>query len=327
MVLFLSILFSSTSYANNWWEQTISEDEEHFYYVGMSSKRSSKKEAIEDAYAEALKEAIRHNYGVVSNIMGQYKSTEEGINMQENTLIYRSGVKMIGISPLELYLEEDDDKYIAYRRIKYPRSEIAKEKIRLENIREVQYTLQPVALPNNKKTIATKDEKKVESKEKKLKEIYNFSWIYNPISLNSDLNEFITMPLQFEFFPYNYLSFNVNYTFDLDEFEDKENSDIKYVVETKHMAIGAKLYLYRSDRFSFGIGSEYIAETEDRYYESDIYGEEKISSTKIEATSLNASIRFQLRPRTQDKTGVSFYSDYRQYDEKKYITMGLSFNY
>lgn len=345
----LCLLMSSATYSGEWYEDTVTEDGEYFYYVGVSSKKKSKKEALEDAYADALKEAVRHNFGVMHNYVGQYAQSENDLHIRQNTLLYRSGVKIVGAVPMDKKLIEDDDLYIAYRKVRYPKREIAAEKMRLKNVKEQEYTVRPVEMPkiNAPKKVDKEDDEEESSfswspSYSRKRQLPRYSWVYNPLFGGDEKDEFIDIPLKIEFYLWKHLSLGFAYYSDSDEYEEDydaskndysqgyyySNSQETITEDTSDFVVDLKLYPIRTKWFSVGIGAEYISGKKVVYRGDPDYQQNIEKESKFETTGTNITARFTLREYIEDEqTGISLYSDLREYNDIKVYSLGFSFDY
>lgn len=335
--VFIIILFITFSaFAEEWFDKTITEDKDNFYYVGISAKKKTKKEALEDAYAEALKEAVRHNYGVVHQYIGQYSQSENDLNIRENTLLYRSGVQIIGVLPLEKKIIEEDDYFTAYRLIKYPKAEIKKEKARLEHTKELKYDLKPVKMPKIKKQIKEKV-KKID-----YDALPNLAFIYNPVFSNEDKTEFISIPVKFEYFVYKYMSISFGVFYDSDEYKEDYDaseddrsqnyytSDQKSTLkeETSEFSFALKLYPIRTKWISIGFGGEFLSGNTVLYRGDKKMPENTLRDENYEKIGKAASLRIGLREYIPtQKAGISLYGDWVEFKDETRYTFGLSFEY
>lgn len=349
LLVTLLLLLPWTTYGKEWFEETITEDKNNFYYVGVSSKKLSEKEALEDAYADALKEAVRHNFGVMHDYVGQYAQSESDLKIRQNTLLYRSGVKIVGAVPLNKIVIEDDDKYIAYRKVKYPKAQIAIEKERLKHIKEKKLTLEPVELPEPEHDFTMPSDINVSKAKKerntvfRTKDVPTVSWVWMPIAGDEEKTEFMTMPFKLDLYPARYISIGFTYIYDADQYEEdydsttaKENDSYtsSYLAHTEKvrnevtndLTFDLKLYPIRTKWLSLGFGTEYV------YYRKKIYlGDDEdtnvLEESQIETTGKNATLRITLEPVNDEGAGTSLYMDYREFDERKIYSVGLSFDY
>lgn len=129
IIIFLIVLISTELKAETEWHKTIvSEDAEAFYYVGISEKNSSLKEAMNESYLEALKEAIRHSFGFRQKYSENSQSTLKDIKIFGQMSLEAPEVKFTGITPFqEKIVESKNGEFIVYRQIKYLKSEREKE--------------------------------------------------------------------------------------------------------------------------------------------------------------------------------------------------------
>lgn len=344
-IIFILFCYQAT-YGKEWFEQTITEDINNFYYVGVSSKKLNEKDALEDAYADALKEAVRHNFGVMHDYVGQYAQSESDLKVRQNTLLYRSGVKIVGAVPMNKILIEDGDYFIAYRKVKYPKSEIAKEKERLKHTKEKKLTLDPVEMPEHDEYLLPSERASLDIKQSS-KQIFpssrktlpTFSWIWTPIAGNKDKTEFMSFPLKIEFYPAKYLGLGMSYIYDVDRYEedyDFEKHSEKTVQSTGStlernevtydVAFELKLYPIRTKWLSLGFGGEYVVYRE-KIYLGENANSNVLEETKLETLGKNATLKITLDPVSEDSSGTSLYMDYREFDKQKRYSVGLSFDY
>jgi len=310
--------------ALEWVDTTIREDAMNFYYVGISSPKTSEKEALEEAYTSALNEAVRHNFGVIHNYMGQFSQTEKDIKVKHNTLLYRSGVKIIGAMPLrKKVIINDDDQYIAYREVSYPKVEVSIERERLKHVKTKKYELEPI---KNEKKVSSQNKNDKESKKNKLSELPSVSFVYLPYAQTQKSAEFISLPFRLDMYLYKYLSIGLFYSYDQDEFEDEYNSDLKTIRSTNEFAIDLKIYPIRTKWVTLGIGVEHFSFEEEVELENS-YQEEVLSKTKDEGSAKCAVLKIKLSQPSLESSGKSLYIDYRENKQRKLISAGISFDF
>ena len=318
-ILYL-FLFTFNTYAADWVETTIREDALNFYYVGVSSPKKTQKEALEDAYASALNELVRHNFGMIHNFMGQYSQTEKDIEVKQNTLLYRSGVKIVGVIPLRKKISQEEDMYIAFREVSYPKSQIIVEQERLKHMKTKKYELEPIKKEKREKKTENVEEKK------KLTELPTLSFVWLPYAQTQESAEFIYLPFRIDIYPAKYIGMGVFYSYDEDEFEDKEDQNLKTVRTTTEMALDLKLYPIRTKMVSLGVGVEYFSFEEETVLDRG-YDDEMIAKNKFEGTGKNAVLKIKLTQPSLDTSGKSLYVDYREYEQRKVISAGISFDF
>jgi hypothetical protein len=127
------LLTSLPSYAS-WWETPHREDEKFRYYVGISDGNENLKDAMNEAYLEAIKEAVRHNYGFnhsyVESIIADLKQSE----IETQSFTKQDNIHLNDIAPGRAEIAKQSP-YLVYREIRYPKAAIHREKIRLQSLR------------------------------------------------------------------------------------------------------------------------------------------------------------------------------------------------
>ncbi|GAB4416657.1 MAG: hypothetical protein OHK0056_25120 [Bacteriovoracaceae bacterium] len=138
IIILLIALIAKESKADSAWNKTIvSEDSEAFYYVGISEKNTSLKEAMNEAYLEALKEAVRHSFGFRQKYSENSQSSLKDIKIMGQMTLETNEIKFTGITPTKEKIEEvSNGNFIVYRQIKYLKRDRDLEIIRQRNLEE-----------------------------------------------------------------------------------------------------------------------------------------------------------------------------------------------
>lgn len=102
----------------------VSEDESSFFYTGYSDGRSNLAQAMNEAYLEAIKEAIRHSFGFQQSYIENYLSTTEKAEIYGQMNLTTENIRLQGITPISENIEKNDDgTYKVMRKIRYLKSE------------------------------------------------------------------------------------------------------------------------------------------------------------------------------------------------------------
>lgn len=134
LILTITILLMPLlSKGEEWHKRVFSKDQDNHYYVGISDSRISLKEAMDEAYLNAVTEAIRHNFGMKGNFSQSMISNLEDLSYQETANLKKDEVNLEGIEPVDELVTEEKNKYKVFRKIKYPIWAINKEKQRLQS--------------------------------------------------------------------------------------------------------------------------------------------------------------------------------------------------
>lgn len=120
---------------------------DHFY-VGVSDGRKSLTKAREEAYLEAVKEAVRHNYGFNQKLVANFHANLNKIEHNESLLIHQDEINLKGITPVKEYFERNKDgSYKLWRQIKYPKNFIAIEQKRLKEAKPLEGIVNFITTP------------------------------------------------------------------------------------------------------------------------------------------------------------------------------------
>lgn len=144
IITFISSL--STIAQTEWWSKTVKEDSQNFYYVGISEGQYNLQKAMKEAYNEALKEAVKHNFGFNQRYVESFYSTLERSELNEEVWIKHDEIHIKGIVPTRQYVTKNNNKYLVYREIKYSKYQIQKERSRLAKIKKNQSVTQKYKL-------------------------------------------------------------------------------------------------------------------------------------------------------------------------------------
>jgi hypothetical protein len=125
------VVLSAPSRAD-WTSKTFSTDSKNHYYVGISGKHESESKAMNEAYQNAIIEAIKHNFGMTGEFTQSSLSALKDLSFQESTNLKGRKVNLEEIEPFKEKIITRNDKFVAYRMIKYPKSAIQKEKLRIK---------------------------------------------------------------------------------------------------------------------------------------------------------------------------------------------------
>jgi hypothetical protein len=317
-IVLLLLIFIQTAQGGEWFEEIIREDEDHYYFVGMSSYHANEKGALEEAYQEAIKEAIRYNYGVVHHYRSTVSSSTTSVNNQDQALMYREGVQIRGVIPKRSRVVEKNDLYMAYREIQYPKNEINKEKFRLKNVKQKKYTLDSPELPKKKKQKDTEPE---------VIELSKYAFIYYPFSSRNGNTEFLTLPFKYEQYIYKYLSLGIGYMQDEDTWETEVDG---YIMERTHrtyeMSLEMKLYLYRTPRYAFAVGIEQMSLLQTSFL-GDEYLEIDKEKTSEELQGYSLTFKKAMSVNTNKSAGVSWFLEHRTHKGYETTSFGFSFEF
>ncbi len=133
VLIFLVCLMKATwGETPEWTKQAFTSDQENHFYMGVSDGQRNLKLAMEEAYHEAVKEAVRHNYGFNHQLVQNYFATLKNVDMTESMVVRQENINLKGIVPIkENIIRKKNGTYTVFRQIKYPIVEITKEKERL----------------------------------------------------------------------------------------------------------------------------------------------------------------------------------------------------
>jgi hypothetical protein len=134
LTLLVSLLGSGVFASDLWWKSTVRETPHNYFYIGISEGKKELQAAMREAYNEALKEAVRHQYGFDQKYVESFYSTLEEARFSENFSIKQDDIQIKGIKPGRFKIIEKDDHYLVYREIEYPKKSILKEKLRLKSL-------------------------------------------------------------------------------------------------------------------------------------------------------------------------------------------------
>lgn len=172
-IMFWVAVVNSTS-AQTKGEAIVSEDGASFYYTGYSDGRSNLAQAMNEAYLEAVKEAIRHSFGFKQSYIENYLSTTEKAEIYGQMNLTTENIRLQGITPVSENIEKNSDgTYKVMRKIRYLKSERNEEIARQKRTNEKDTVFQKVVSgegplgvvtiktrPNNAQVTLTKDDGK-----------------------------------------------------------------------------------------------------------------------------------------------------------------------
>jgi hypothetical protein len=100
----------------------------------MSNPQTNEKLALDEAYNEAIKEAIKYNFGFNQRLVESFYQTLNKTESQQESSVSTNNILVKKVKPLLQLVKKHDDKFVAYRRISYPKDEINQEVARLKNV-------------------------------------------------------------------------------------------------------------------------------------------------------------------------------------------------
>lgn len=121
-------------YADNWYYKTIKEDANNYYYVGISKTHPELVDAMNEAYNNAVKEAIKHNYGFNQELQENFYQSLENSEVQQSSFINMKSIQVKEVKPLKHKIVKSDKGYMVYRQISYSKNAIKAELKRLKTI-------------------------------------------------------------------------------------------------------------------------------------------------------------------------------------------------
>lgn len=172
-IMFWVAVVNSTA-AQTKGDSIVSEDESSFYYTGYSDGRINLGQAMNEAYLEAIKEAIRHSFGFKQSYIENYLSTTEKAEIYGQMNLTTENIRLQGITPVSENIEKNSDgTYKVMRKIRYLKSERIEEIKRQKNTNQKDDVFQKVASgegplgvvtirtrPSNAQVTLTKDDGK-----------------------------------------------------------------------------------------------------------------------------------------------------------------------
>lgn len=127
------VLNVPSSHGGEEWTKTVfTKDSKNHYYVGISDGRENLNDAMDEAYMNAITEALRHNFGSRGKMSQSISSELKDVHFQNNSQLDYKAVDLEGIEPFREHVEKNKQKYIVYRMIKYPINAIKKQKFILK---------------------------------------------------------------------------------------------------------------------------------------------------------------------------------------------------
>lgn len=134
MKFVLLCLITGVAYGGTWYSKTFTKNNGSHFYVGVSNQHRDLKKAMDEAYMNAVSEAIRHNYGFYQKFSSNYFSTTNKVEINESSEVSHEQIKLNNITPVREYISEKDDLYTVYRQIEYPIAAIHAEQKRLKTL-------------------------------------------------------------------------------------------------------------------------------------------------------------------------------------------------
>ncbi len=118
--------------AEEWNHNTYREDSTNRYYVGVSEGKEELNEALEEAYQNAIAEAIRHNFGFLKQDQKSIHSDLFKTSVDERSFMKSANVTVKDVRPARQSVEKSSKgTYLVYREVIYPKESIEREKNRL----------------------------------------------------------------------------------------------------------------------------------------------------------------------------------------------------
>ena len=130
--ILLICLFPQLVFAQNqWWQNTVRSDLSSFYYVGISDGQSNLQKAMTESYNEALKEAVKHQFGFNQKFVESFYSTLTSSELNQELFLKQDDIEIRGVRPGRHKVSKTNGKYLVYREIIYSRNAVGREKKRL----------------------------------------------------------------------------------------------------------------------------------------------------------------------------------------------------
>lgn len=134
-VVIIVILLTPICYSAEWFQLIFTETPINKIYVGVSGGKRNLKDAMNEAYGEAVKEAVKHNFGYHQTLTETFISNLKVSNSEQESFLKTDTIKLKGIEPgRSEVVKNKDDTYTVYREILYPKEEIKKELERLSSL-------------------------------------------------------------------------------------------------------------------------------------------------------------------------------------------------
>ncbi len=383
-----------------WTSKTFIETPIDHYYVGVSDGRKSLTKAREEAYLEAVKEAVRHNFGFNQKLVANFHANLNKIEHNESLLIHQDEINLKGITPVKEYFERNKDgSYKLWRQIKYPKSFIAIEAKRLKDAKPLEGIVNFITTPtgaeiyienkkigqtpllgvrympgnfnvryelkgyfNEKQTIVVRSNQNTPARNIYLTKIpepkrdvandnspgwFSKTMAFIFSSEKSEEHRFTYSPVVneegktwFHLLPFSYdrhyvrkfsLGIDAHYMYDESGDYDDPNTESLF-----HGSVNFKIWPFRNDYFSIGVGGEYnykfyrkkTIHRETDY--SDYSSENKTKTIQEKESHGVGAIGTLLIPFNSARTkGLQF--DYRKVDlgnaDKDYVAVGIFFEF
>ncbi len=135
-ILLCSAISQQLLAAEEWTKNTFREDTKNHYYIGVSEGKSELNEALEEAYQNAIGEAIRHNFGFLKKESKSIQSSLYKVSVDERSFIKSENVIVKDVRPGRQLLQKKNGAYLVYREVIYPKNSIELEKKRLKELDE-----------------------------------------------------------------------------------------------------------------------------------------------------------------------------------------------
>jgi len=120
------------STAQAWQYQSRSEDDENFYYQGISSPSADKRKAFDEAYWMAIRSLVSEHFGVGLSLHEQFFGASLQNEMNQQINIEGTNVRLQGVRVVKETWEEVQKLFIGRVQIAYSKAELAKERKRQE---------------------------------------------------------------------------------------------------------------------------------------------------------------------------------------------------
>lgn len=158
LLTLILLFFTKLSFGGEkWWTQTVRSDYKNFYYVGISDGQTNLQNAMTEAYNEALKEAVRHQYGFNNKVVESFYSTLKSTELNQEMFLEQENVEIKGVQPGRQHVLKIKGKYLVHREIIYSKRSINKERARLKRMKQKRMPKQRYSIPgkNNGKLLIT----------------------------------------------------------------------------------------------------------------------------------------------------------------------------
>lgn len=128
-IFLIYLLLLTSARAEEWFNQMMTQDDYYYYFVGISDGKSNQKDALDEAYNNAINEMLKFKMGVKYAAEDSYTETLYDLDFKKsyNLKVEEAELKSLVPGKVRIY-RNDDGTYVVHRQVLIPQSELIQER-------------------------------------------------------------------------------------------------------------------------------------------------------------------------------------------------------